>query len=83
MRKIKYKLEVGFCGCDDEDVMEIEGSDAEIDSIVYEMAQEWATNWEGDQRLYDDWDEETVESFYENVCGSWEELSDEEFEEYQ
>ena len=81
---IYYKLEVGFCGCEDEGVIEVEDgtSDRDLDELVHEMAMEWATNWEGDERLYDEWDEDTVETFYENVYGNWRPATEDEIEDY-
>jgi hypothetical protein len=45
-----------------------------IDTMVYEMAIEHATNWEGDDRLMsaEDWDDGGADYFYENADGSWE-----------
>ena len=73
MRKITYVLSTGFAGCDEEDVMEFEDgtTDAVIDEVVNEMAQEFANGWEGDTRLYSDWDEQETEDFYDNCYGAW------------
>lgn len=74
MAKIKYVIDLGFAGCGDEGEEEIDDgmSKEQIDAYVDDMAQEWAQSWEGDERLYSEWGEEETESFYENVCGSWE-----------
>lgn len=80
MARIKYKLEIGYAGCDEEDEIEVDDdmTDEEIQSMIDEMAQEWASSWEGDTRL--GWNDEMTEEeyeqecefFYENVCGYWE-----------
>ena len=87
MRKIKYVLEIGYAGCGDEGVMEVDDNmtDGEIDDMVNDMAMEHASSWEGDERLgwdedmSEDENEQQTESFYEGVCGSWE-FTDEESE---
>lgn len=87
MRKIKYKLEIGFCGCDDEGVMEVtEAEFQRMDQIIEDMSLEWSSSWEGDTRLYEEeWDSmsDGYEEYYANCSGSWEEISDEEYEEWQ
>lgn len=90
MRHIKYHLEIGYCGCDEEGVMPVEDSltDDNIDEIVDSMAHEHAQAWEGDERLC--WDSdmsdeeyiEATEHFYDNVSGSWHWATDEEKEDY-
>lgn len=79
MRKISYKLEIGYPSCSDEGEAEVDDNmnNDEIDTMVHDMAQEYGASWEGDERLA--WDEEmsedeyedATESFYENVEGSW------------
>ncbi len=79
MRKIRYDLDIGYPGCNDEGVMEVEDNmtDAEIDDMVNDMAAEHGNSWEGDERLgwWSDMTEEEREEeneyFRENVCGSW------------
>ena len=78
-RKISYELDIGYAGCTEEGEIEVgdDLTDAQIDTMVDDMAREWATSWEGDERLC--WDsemspeeyEEATEQFYENVSGSW------------
>lgn len=87
MRYIKYNLEIGYCGCDDEGVTTIPDNydDGDIDMMVNDMANEHAASWEGDERLgfsYDaDYDseeyQEEVDSFYANVSGSWDFITEE------
>lgn len=80
MRKIKYNLEIGFCGCNEEDEMEIDDdmSDEDISNMINNMANEYAVGWEGDTRLgwEDGMDEEeydeVTERYYEGVYGAWE-----------
>ena len=74
MAKIKYVIDLGFAGCGDEGEEEIDDgmSKEQIDAYVHDMAQEWAQSWEGDERLYYEWNDEVTEHFYENVYGSWE-----------
>ena len=80
MRTIKYNLEIGYCGCNDEGTTTVPDSmsNSDIDQMVYEMAMEHAQGWEGDERLAWDSDmteeeyDQATEWFYENVCGSWE-----------
>jgi hypothetical protein len=79
MRKIRYKLDIGYAGCGDEGTETVpdDMTDADIDAMVQDMAQEHAASWEGDNRLC--WDEDmseedyqdATEHFYEGVCGSW------------
>ena len=71
---IKYHLEVGYCGCDDEGVINIPSDrEHEIDNIVNDLAMNWAEQWVGDTRLMDEeeW-EENEENFWGDVGGSWE-----------
>lgn len=90
MRKIRYQLEIGYCGCSEEDVTEVPDSltNREIDDMVHDMAMEHASSWEGDERLgwssdmTDQEYQEETERFYQNVCGSWEFISDQEAEDY-
>ena len=92
MRYIKYNLEIGYYGCNDEGVTTVDDgmTDADIDEMVNDMAQEHAASWEGDERLgFDNFDDvgedeyqQQVDSFYENVCGSWEFITEEEAKEY-
>ena len=85
MRKIRYSLEIGFAGCQDEGVMEVDDeiSEQEIEDVLNEMALNWASGWEGDERLFseEEWEEEGAsENFYENVYASFEFIPlDEEF----
>ncbi len=82
MRKIEYKLDIGYCGCGDEGETKTtdDMTDEQIDHMVNDMAHEWASQWEGDIRLC--WDEdmteeeydEATQSFYEGVSGSWTEI---------
>ncbi len=86
MRRISYKLDIGYSGCQDEGetLVNDDMTNAEISEMVNDMAIEWANSWEGDSRL--GWEEEMTEeeneeqtdSFYENVEGSWEFVTGEE-----
>ncbi len=79
MRKIRYNFEIGYAGCDEEGVTVVpdEMTNAEIDEMVYDMAQEYAASWEGDSRLgfEDEMTQEEADeyrdAFYEGVSGSW------------
>lgn len=87
MRKIAYELDIGFAGCGDEGVIEVDdnATDREISEMVDDMANEWAQSWEGDSRL--GWDdemskeeqEEMTQDFYGNVSGSWKDATDEDY----
>ena len=77
MRKIEYSLEVGFAGCQDEGITEVQDdmTNAEIDIMIHFMALENAVSWEGDERLYDEeqWANlEFVEQYYAEIYGTWE-----------
>ena len=68
MRKIYYHVGIGFAGCDEDAVIEVDddATDAEINEIVHEAANEWAASWEGDERLgwdYDEMSEEEVADY--------------------
>lgn len=94
MRRIKYYLDVGYCGCGDEGVIVVPDNydRGDIDMMVNDMAQEHAALWEGDTSLGfteygdDDWTEELAEeerdNFYANVSGHWEWATDADLEEY-
>ena len=79
MRKIYYKLDIGYTGCGYEGVSTVADDmpDSEIDEMVNDMALQWAESWEGDSRLgwdddmTDEEQEQQTEDFYQNVCGSW------------
>ncbi len=79
MRKIRYDLDIGYPGCNDEGVMEVPDGmcPAEIDEMVNDMAAEYGNSWEGDERLgwssdmTEEEHEQENESFREGVCGSW------------
>ena len=88
MRKIAYCLSIGFAGCEEEGTIEVadDATDAEIDLMVDEMANEHASSWEGDERLGwhsdmtdEERDEETT-SFYEGVDGTWQDAPPEEWD---
>ena len=78
-RKIYYDLDIGYAGCGDEGIATVDDdmTDSEIDEMVDNMAHDWATSWEGDQRLgFGDPDEDEdydqqVDDFYASVSGSW------------
>lgn len=72
---IKYWVDIGFCGCDEADVIEFpdDTSEATINREIEELANEYASSWEGDAML-GDWDEESTEFFYENIDWGWEEV---------
>jgi hypothetical protein len=86
MRYIKYNLEIGYAGCDDEGIISVPNDydNNDIDNMVHDMAMEHASSWEGDERLCWDSDmsedeyNEATEHFYDGVCGSWEWVTDEE-----
>ena len=73
MRKIYYTLDIGYAGCGDEGLHEVDddATDKEIDQLVDDLAMDWASTWEGDDRLGEDWDEEGTEAYYQQVSGSW------------
>jgi len=87
LKYIRYILDISYCGCGDEDVMSVNDNmtDAAIDDMVHDMAMEHATSWEGNERLC--WDremseeeyEQATEHFYEGVSGSWDYITEEEF----
>ena len=82
MRQIAYDLDIGYCGCNEEGVMEIEDTmtDKEIDDMVHDMALDHAASWEGDERLgwgsEDEDQDEITQQFYEGVSGSWRWVTD-------
>jgi hypothetical protein len=84
MRKIKYTLDIGYCGCQEEDTMVIpdDMTDNEIDTMLDEMVHQYADSWEGDSRLGFDPDaseeeqEDHAHSFREGLSGYWEEVAD-------
>jgi hypothetical protein len=90
MRYIKYNLEIGYCGCNDEGVLPVPDGmpNNAIDDMVNSMAQEHASSWEGDERLgftspddedyTDELAEQEVEDFYANVDGDWEFITEDE-----
>ena len=74
MAKIYYEIDVGYCGCGNEGVIEVgEATDEERNAIVQELANSWAEQWIGDERLMsaEEW-EESEEYFWEGVGGFWE-----------
>ncbi|MAX04768.1 MAG: hypothetical protein CL883_05545 [Dehalococcoidia bacterium] len=77
MRKIKLVASIGFAGCDDEDIIEVDDdvSDEELQNMADEFSMEHAASWEGDERL-GEWDEDSIEMFFENAHGWWEEVED-------
>lgn len=81
MRYVRYSLEVGFCGCNEEGVMAFDDKDfVHVQETLDAMAQDHATSWEGDTRLYDEeeW-AEMADDFYSNVYATWDEISEEEY----
>ena len=77
MRKIKVTCSIGFAGCNDEEIVEVDDSMTvkDIDEMVHEMAMEHANSWEGDERL-GEWDEEFTEMFFENAHSWWEDAEE-------
>lgn len=94
MRHIKYYINIGYCGCDEEGVTTVPDNydDGDIDRMVSDMAYDYAESWEGDTRLGftdyndDDWTEELAkeerDNFYANVGGHWEWATEKDLEEY-
>lgn len=88
MRYIKYYLDIGYAGCDDEGIIidAHDMNDAEIDEMVNDMAHDWADSWEGDERLCfgneDEDQEEVTADFRAGVSGWWEEATQDDLEEY-
>lgn len=79
MKKIAYKIDIGYHGCGDSGTIEVpdDTTDDEINRIVEEMTMEHAASWEGDERLgwgsemsEEEFEQET-EFFYENVSSDW------------
>lgn len=72
---IKYWVDIGFCGCNQTDVIEFPDNTPEklIEGNIKNLANDYAASWEGDSRL-GDWDEESTTLFYENIDWGWEEV---------
>ncbi len=88
MRYIKYILDVGYAGCNEEDVMALPDdiSDVAIEANLYEALQDYAQSMEHVAEGYD-WEEgweneEDKEYYYENCNYSWEEITEEEYNEF-
>lgn len=90
MRYIKIYGGTGICGTDFEEYMEV--SDETTDEELYELAQDMANDnasmYESSDLDEDDYDtfEEYEDAmaqesadFWADVCGSWEEVSEEEY----
>ena len=85
MAKIYYELDVGYCGCGDEGVIDVgDMPEKSYDDLVNEMALEWANQWVGDERLMseEEWKEDE-ESFWGNVGGTWEPYDPEKHDGYE
>lgn len=86
----RFTADTPYCGTELVDYQKFEErpTDAELDEIAEDLAHNNAegfeylvTGWDDDN--FDDEDEEAeaIENYYADCCGSWEEITEEEFEE--
>jgi hypothetical protein len=86
----RFTADTPYCGTELVDYQKFEErpTDAELDEIAEDLARSNAesfeylvTGWNDDN--FDDEDEEAeaLENYYADCCGSWEEITEEEFEE--
>jgi hypothetical protein len=86
MRHIYYEIDIGYAACGTEGVMTVEDSatDESIDQSVHEAAMDYASSWEGDERLgwgHEDEDQnEVTDSFYENIGSHWRDATPDDLE---
>ena len=86
----KFTADTPYCGTELVDYQKFEErpTDAELDEIAEDIARSNAESfeylvigWDDDSFEDEDEEAEALENYYADCCGSWEEITEEEFEE--
>lgn len=78
---IKITCSNGFCGCDEE-YYEVCATPEQANEICEDILQAYSFS-EPDERFCDMDDEDEVENYYQNLECWWDEVSEEEYNEYK
>ena len=86
----RFTADTPYCGTELVDYQKFEErpTDAELDEMAEDLCQNNAegyaylvTGWDNDEFEDKDEEAEALENYYEDCCGTWEEITKEEFEE--
>ena len=86
----KFTADTPYCGTELVDYQKFEErpTDAELDEIAEDISRSNAESfeylvigWDDDSFEDEDEEAEALENYYADCCGSWEEITEEEFEE--
>lgn len=86
----RFTADTPYCGTElvDHQKFEERPTDAELDEIAEDIARSNAESfeylvigWDDDSFEDEDEEAEALENYYADCCGSWEEITEEEFEE--
>lgn len=86
----RFTADTPYCGTELVDYQKFEErpTDAELDEIAEDIARSNAESfeylvigWDDDSFEDEDEEAEAIENYYADCCGSWEEITEEEFEE--